>query len=64
MSENLPEGMEIDENLVSWTENLNERNMECVVEILSLSEKENGRFVWKTHRLALEDSEEEEDWDW
>lgn len=64
VEEELPEGMEMDENLVSWTESLNEKNMECVVEILSLSKAENGRFVWKTHRLALDESEEEEDWDW
>lgn len=64
IGENLPEGMEMDENTVTWTENLNERNMECIVEILGLSDSQNGRFIWKTHRLTLEESEEEEDWDW
>ena len=64
VEEDLPEGMEMDGNRVTWTDSLEDRYMECTVEILGLSEAENGRFVWRTHRLTLESAEEEEDWDW
>ena len=64
IEENLPDGMEMNGHRVTWTETLDERNMECTVEVLDLSETGNGRFIWKTHRLTLEESEEEEDWDW
>ena len=44
--------------------NEDKRILECIVEVSPLSESE--RFVWKAHRITVEEeeAEEEENWDW
>ncbi len=64
VEENLPEGMSLEENVVSWTESLNNRRLECKVRLLS-TDKE-ARYEWTAHRLAMggnsEGDWEDEDW--
>ena len=56
----LPEGMSLDEEQVTWTEPLDNRNLECVVQLLPPGEKE--RTKWISHKLLVE--EPEDDWEW
>ena len=56
----LPEGMSLDEEQVTWTEPLDNRNLECIVQVLPLEEKERTR--WISHKLIVD--EPEEDWEW
>ncbi|MBR3332853.1 MAG: hypothetical protein IKG23_01030 [Clostridia bacterium] len=56
----LPEGMSLDEERVAWTEPLDNRNLECIVQLLQPGEKQRTR--WISHKLLVE--EPEEDWEW
>lgn len=56
----LPQGMSLDEEKVTWTEPLDNRNLECIVQLLPLGEKQ--RTKWISHKLLVE--EPEEDWEW
>ena len=60
VGELLPEDMSIEEDRVSWTEPLDNRNLQCVVQLLPLGEKQ--RTKWISHKLTVE--EPEEDWEW
>ena len=59
VEELLPEGMSLDEEKVTWTEPLDNRNLECV-QLLQPGEKQ--RTKWISHKLQVE--EPEEDWEW
>jgi hypothetical protein len=56
----LPEGMTLEEDRVSWTEPLDNRNLECVVQVLPL--EETSRTRWISHKLIVD--EPEDDWEW
>ena len=56
----LPEGMSLDEEKVTWTEPLDNRNLECIVQLLQPGEKQ--RTKWISHKLLVE--EPEDDWEW
>ena len=60
VEELLPEGMSLDEEKVTWTEPLDNRNLECIVQLLQPGEKQ--RTKWISHQLLVE--EPEEDWEW
>lgn len=60
VEENLPEGMEIDGDTVSWAEPLDNRTMNCAVKILDVGSTE--RATWVNYKLKVE--EPEEDWEW
>ena len=60
VEEILPEDMTLDEDQVTWTEPLDNRNLECIVQVLPLEEKE--RTKWISHKLIVD--EPEEDWEW
>ena len=60
VEELLPEGMSLDEEQVTWTEPLDNRNLECIVQLLPPGEKQ--RTKWISHKLLVE--EPEEDWEW
>ena len=60
VEELLPEGMSLDEEKVTWTEPLDNRNLECIVQLLQPGEKQ--RTKWISHKLQVE--EPEEDWEW
>ena len=59
VKENLPEGMTLNENIVSWTEPLDNRTMNCEVEILDPGGM--PRAKWITYKLKVD--EPEEDWE-
>ena len=52
--------MSLDEEKVTWTEPLDNRNLECIVQLLPPGEKQ--RTKWISHKLLVE--EPEEDWEW
>ena len=56
----LPEGMTLEEDRVTWTEPLDNRNLECIVLLLPPGEKQRAR--WISHKLMVE--EPEDDWEW
>ncbi|MBR2853659.1 MAG: hypothetical protein IKE81_04955 [Clostridia bacterium] len=56
----LPEGMTLEKDQIRWTEPLDNRNLECVVQLLPLEAKE--RTKWISHKLVVD--EPEEDWEW
>ena len=56
----LPEGMSLDEEQVTWTEPLDNRNLECIVQLLPPGEKQ--RTKWISHKLVVD--EPEDDWEW
>ena len=60
VAEKLPEGMELTDDEVSWSEPLDNRTLICVVQLLDPDQKE--RTVWKSHKLIVEEPEEE--WEW
>ena len=60
VGETLPEGMSLEEDRVSWTEPLDNRNLECVVQLLPPGEKQRTR--WISHKLVVD--EPEDDWEW
>ena len=60
VAEKLPEGMEIDGDQVSWSEPLDNRSLECTVQISEPND--SVRFKWLSHKLIV--VEPEEDWEW
>ncbi|MBR5960414.1 MAG: hypothetical protein IKZ98_05415 [Clostridia bacterium] len=60
VKELLPEGMTIEEDRVTWTEPLDNRNLECIVQLLPLEETQRAK--WISHKLVVE--EPEDDWEW
>ncbi len=69
VEENLPEGMELDGDLVSWTETQEDgaadrrqvnRTLECTVRLLP-TESEH-RTEWVSHKLIV--NEPEDEWEW
>ena len=60
VEELLPEGMTLEEDRVTWTEPLDNRNLECIVQLLPPGEKQRSR--WISHKLMVD--EPEDDWEW
>ena len=60
VEELLPEGMTLEEGNITWTEPLDNRNLECIVKLLPPGEKQ--RTKWISHKLVVD--EPEEDWEW
>ena len=60
VEELLPEGMSLDEEKVTWTEPLDNRNLECIVQLLPIEDTQRAK--WISHKLAVE--EPEDDWEW
>ena len=60
VEELLPEGMTLDEDRITWTEPLDNRNLECIVQLLPLEEEQRAK--WISHKLVVE--EPEDDWEW
>ena len=60
VEESLPEGMTMDGNIVSWSEPLDNRNMNIEVQLNAPGEM--PRVEWKNYKLQVE--EPEEDWEW
>lgn len=58
VKQNLPEDMTLEEDLVSWTEPLDNRTMECQVKLADPGEM--PRAEWTGYRLKVE--EPEDDW--
>ena len=58
VKETLPEGMTLEEDRITWTEPLDNRNLECIVQLLPLEEKQRAK--WISHKLVVE--EPEDDW--
>ena len=58
----LPEDMTLDkeEEQITWTEPLDNRNLECIVQLLPPGEKQRTR--WISHKLVVD--EPEDDWEW
>ena len=56
----LPQDMALENDRISWTEPLNNRNLECVVKVLPL--EETKRVKWISHKLVVD--EPEDDWEW
>ena len=56
----LPEDMSLDEDRITWTEPLDNRNLECIVQLLPPGEKQ--RTKWISHKLVVD--EPEDDWEW
>ena len=60
VKEMLPEGMTLDEDRVTWTEPLDNRNLECIVQLLPIEDTQRAK--WISHKLAVE--EPEDVWEW
>ena len=60
VEELLPEGMTLEEGNITWTEPLDNRNLECIVKLLPPGEKQRSK--WISHKLVVD--EPEEDWEW
>ena len=60
VKETLPEGMTLDEDRITWTEPLDNRNLECIVQLLPLEDTQRAK--WISHKLVVE--EPEDDWEW
>ena len=60
VKEMLPEGMTLDEDRVTWTEPLDNRNLECIVQLLPIEDTQRAK--WISHKLVVE--EPEDDWEW
>ena len=60
VEEQLPEGAELEGDVILWTEPLDNRTLECAVRVLPL-ENEN-RAEWVSHKLVVD--EPEDDWEW
>ena len=46
----LPEGMRLEEHMVTWNESDGLRTLECAVELLPMGDAE--RYSWRVHRLS------------
>ena len=60
VEENLPEDMYLDEDVVSWTEPLDNRTMNCEVRLTDPGEM--PRAEWITYKRKVD--EPEDDWEW
>ena len=60
VGKNLPEGMTLEEDTVSWSEPLDNRTMNCKVKIADPGE--TPRAKWISYKLKVD--EPEEDWEW
>ena len=60
VEEMLPEDMTIEEDRITWTEPLDNRNLECIVQLLPPGETQ--RTKWISHKLIVD--EPEDDWEW
>ena len=60
VEELLPEDMTLEEDRISWTEPLDNRNLECIVQLLPPEEEQ--RTKWISHKLMVD--EPEDDWEW
>ena len=60
VKEHLPEGMKMEEDRVAWTEHLDNRNLECIVQLLPIEDTQRAK--WISHKLVVE--EPEDDWEW
>jgi len=60
VGELLPDDMTLDEDRITWTEPLDNRNLECIVQLLPPGEKQ--RTKWISHKLMVD--EPEDDWEW
>ena len=60
VEELLPEDMTLEEDRITWTEPLDNRNLECIVQLLPPGEKQ--RTKWISHKLMVD--EPEDDWEW
>ena len=60
VEENLPEDMTLDMDVVSWQEPLDNRTMNCEVQLSAPGEA--IRAKWITYKLKVD--EPEEDWEW
>ena len=56
----LPEDMTLEEDRITWTEPLDNRNLECIVQLLPPGEEQ--RTKWISHKLIVD--EPEDDWEW
>ena len=52
--------MTLEEDRITWTEPLDNRNLQCIVQLLPPGEKQ--RTKWISHKLIVD--EPEEDWEW
>ena len=60
VQESLPKEMTLEDDLVSWSEPLENRTLECMVRIRK--SKDTDRIQWVSHKLKV--NEPEEDWEW
>ena len=60
VKELLPGEMTLEEDLVYWSDPLDNRRMECIVQLLPPGEKQ--RTKWVSHKLVVDEPEEE--WEW
>ncbi len=60
VGEILPEGMTMEGDLITWTEPLDNRTLQCIVKLLPPGETQ--RTEWISHKLAVD--EPEDDWEW
>ena len=60
VEELLPQDMTLEEDRITWTEPLDNRNLQCIVQLLPPGEKQ--RTKWIAHKLIVD--EPEEDWEW
>ena len=60
VKELLPEGMKMEEDRITWTEPLDNRNLECIVQLLPIEDTQRAK--WISHKLVVE--EPEDDWEW
>jgi hypothetical protein len=60
VQESLPKELTLEEDLVSWSEPLENRTLECMVRIKR--SKDSDRIQWVSHKLKV--NEPEEDWEW
>ena len=56
----LPEDMTIEEDQITWTEPLDNRNLDCIVQLLPAGERQRTKRI--SHKRVVE--EPEEDWEW
>ncbi len=60
VEKNLPDGMTLAEDRISWNDPLDNRYLECVIRLLPFEDEK--RMTWEIHRLIVE--EPEDDWEW
>jgi hypothetical protein len=60
VGKNLPEGMTLEGDQVTWSEPLENRTLNCAVQITGTGDQ--TRLKWVTHKLTV--NEPEEDWEW